>query len=129
MTSPTYSGLHESTTQFAASVKQNMSSVDLLNVQDGGGSGYIAAADINRWFTALHNAFAGSHTVLWQDADMYAPGGPMPPAQLQGDLAATCGLVSARAGFSFTTQMGPLDLGTSTYYDAYASYRSGILTR
>jgi hypothetical protein len=129
MTSPTYSGLHESTTQFAASTKQALAAVDILNVQDGGGSGYIAAADINRWFTALHSVFSSTHTALWQDADMYAVGGPMAPTQLQGDLAATCGLVAARSGFSFTTQMGPLDLGTSAYYNAYASFRSTVLGR
>ena len=37
-------------------------------------------------------------------------------------LNATCGLVSANSGFSYTTQMSPQTLGTSTYYDAYKSY-------
>jgi hypothetical protein len=127
MTSPTYSGLHESTTQFAASVRQTLAGVDVLNVQDGGGSGYIGATDIAHWFGALHDALAGTRVTLWQDADMYVPGGPMPPAQLQGDLTATCGLAAARSGFSFTTQLGPRDLGTAYYYDAYAAFRDRVL--
>ena len=129
MTSPTYSGLHQSTTQFAASSRTVLGSVDVLNVQDGGGAGYIGASDITNWFTALHTAFAGTNVSLWQDADMYAvTGGPMSPTQLQSNLRATCGMVSARAGFSFSTQMGPRDIGTSTYYNAYVSYRTKTLS-
>jgi uncharacterized protein DUF4434 len=125
MTSPTYSGLNESTAQFAQSVKSVLGAVTVLNVQDGGGSGYIAPSDISNWFSALSSAFTGTRTALWQDADMYGTSGPMPPAQLQADLQATCGYASARTGFSFSTQMGPLDLGTSTYYNAYKAYLSG----
>lgn len=125
MTSPTYAGLNESTTAFAHSVRNVLGAVDVLNVQDGGGSGYIAPSDITNWFSAMSAAFAGTHTVLLQNADMFSVGGPMAPANLQADLDATCGLVSGRTGFSFTTQMGPLDLGTSTYYNAYRSYATG----
>lgn len=125
MASPTYSGLHQSVTQFAQSTKSVLGALDVLNVQDGGGSGYIGASDITNWFSALSAALAGTRTALWQDADMYAsPSGPMAPAQLQADLKATCGYAVARTGFSFTTQMGPADLGTSFYYDAYKAYVS-----
>lgn len=127
MTSPTYSGLHLSTTQFAAAAQRYLHSVNVLNVQDGGGSGYIAAGDIKNWFTALHKVFAGSPVQLWQDPDMYGLHGPMASAQLQRNLAATCGLVNMRSGFSFTTQMGPHDLRTSSYYNAYRAFRSGVL--
>ena len=51
-----------------------------------------------------------------------SPSGPMAPAKLQANLKATCGLVASRPGFSFTTQMSPASLGTSTYYDAYRAY-------
>lgn len=122
MTSPTYSGLNQSTGKFAQSARQVLGSVDILNVQDGGGSGYIGSSDIYNWFSALRTAFAGSRTAVWQDADMYGVGTPMEPRQLQSNLQATCGLVSNRTGFSFTTQMGPADLGTSYYYDAYKAY-------
>jgi hypothetical protein len=122
ITSPTYSGLHESTVQFAQSVKQVLGSVDVLNVQDGGGSGYIGPADIGRWFSALSTALAGTRTALWHNADMYAVGGPMDPKQLQTDLNATCGYARTWTGFSFTTQMGPADLGKSYWYDAYKRY-------
>ncbi len=126
MTSPTYSGLNESTAQFAQSVKNVLGAVDVLNVQDGGGSGYIAPSDITNWFSALSADLAGTRTALWQDADMYAStGGPMAPAQLQADLQATCGYASSRTGFSFSTQMGPLDVGTNTYYNAYQAYATG----
>jgi hypothetical protein len=50
-------------------------------------------------------------------------GGPMSPAQLQADLKATAGLVSGYSGFSFTTQMDPGLIGTSSYYDAYQAYQ------
>jgi hypothetical protein len=128
MSSPTYSGLHESTDAFAASVRTVMGSVDVLNVQDGGGSGYIAPSDITNWFRSLHDALTKTSVQLWQDADMYGPsGGPMAPLALQNDLRATCGLVAARSGFSFTSQMGPADLGTSAFYDAYRTFRTTVL--
>jgi uncharacterized protein DUF4434 len=128
MSSPTYSGLHLSTDTFAASVRTVMGSVDVLNVQDGGGTGYIAPSDIANWFRSLHDALAKTSVQLWQDADMYGPsGGPMQPLALQNDLRATCGLVAARSGFSFTSQMGPADLGTSAFYDAYRTFRATVL--
>ncbi len=123
MASPTYSGLNQSPAEFARGVKDVLGALDVVNVQDGGGSGYIAPSDITNWFRALSGAFAGTRTAVWSDADMFAsPSGPMPPAQLQSNLNATCGLVASRSGFSFTTQMSPASLGTSTYYDAYRSY-------
>ncbi|MCA1671657.1 MAG: DUF4434 domain-containing protein [Actinobacteria bacterium] len=125
MTSPTYSGLRQSPAQFAQSVKKVLGAVDVLNVQDGGGSGYIGPSDISNWFSAMSAALAGTRTALWHDADMYAsPSGPMDPARLQANLKATCGYVAARTGFSFTTQMSPASLGTSYYYDAYKAYVS-----
>ena len=125
MTSPTYSGLRQSPAQFAQSAKAVLGTVDVLNVQDGGGSGYIGPSDITNWFSALSAALAGTGTALWQDADMYdSPSGPMGPARLQADLKATCGYVANRTGFSFTTQMSPASLGTSYYYDAYKAYVS-----
>jgi len=127
MTSPTYSGLRQSPAQFAQSVKTVLGAVDVLNVQDGGGSGYIGPTDITNWFSALSAALAGTGTALWQDADMYdSPSGPMAPARLQADLQATCGYVAARTGFSFTTQMSPPSIGTSYYYDAYKAYVAGV---
>ncbi|MGH9124799.1 MAG: DUF4434 domain-containing protein [Acidimicrobiales bacterium] len=126
MTSPTYSGLHESTAAFASSAQAVMGSLDVLNVQDGGGSGYIRAANISDWFSALSAALYGTGTALWQDADMYSPGGPMAPATLQSDLQATCGDAAARTGFSFSTQMDPLDLKTSYFYNAYKNYVSSL---
>lgn len=123
MTSPTYSGLHQSPAWFAQSVKSVLGSVDVLNVQDGGGAGYIGPANITDWFSALSAALAGTRTALWQDADMYASsGGPMHISRLGADLKATCGYAVGRTGFSFTTQMGPADLGTRRYYDAYRTY-------
>ncbi len=46
----------------------------------------------------------------------------MDPARLQADLNASCGLVGVWTGFSFTTQMGPSDIGQCYYYDAYKRY-------
>jgi hypothetical protein len=123
VTSPTYSGLQESTTQFAQSVRKVLGSVDVVNVQDGGGAGYIGPSDITNWFSALSAALAGTRTTLWDDADMYAvTGGPMDPKQLQTNLNAACGYARSWTGFSFTTQMGPADLGQSANYDAYRRY-------
>jgi hypothetical protein len=126
MTSPTYEHLTESPAQFAASVRSVLGSFDVIAVQDSGGSGYIQPADITRWFTALHSALAGTSSALWDDPDMYSAsnnGGPMTPSQLQADLKAASGLVSAYSGFSFTTQMDPNTIGTSSYYNAYQAYQ------
>jgi hypothetical protein len=125
MASPTYEHLTMSPAQFASAVQSTLGSLDVLNVQDSGGSGYETPADITNWFTALHAAFAQTNVSLWDDPDMYSAandGGPMSPGQLQADLAATSGLVSAYSGFSFTTQMDPDLIGTSEYYDAYQAY-------
>lgn len=126
MTSPTYEHLTESPAQFAASVRSVLGSFDVIAVQDSGGSGYEQPANITSWFTALHSALAGTRSALWDDPDMYSAannGGPMSPSQLQADLKATSGLVSAYAGFSFTTQMDPNVIGTSSYYNAYLAYQ------
>ena len=125
MTSPTYSGLNQSPAQFAHSVKDVLGAVDVLNVQDGGGSGYIEASDITNWFSALSAALAGTGTALWSDPDMYQVGRPMDPARLRANLNATCGYAAVRTGFSFTTQMSPTTLGTDYYYKAYKKYVSG----
>jgi hypothetical protein len=44
------------------------------------------------------------------------------PTQLQADLKAASGLVSAYSGSSFTTQLDPNLIGTSSYYTAYQTY-------
>ena len=124
MTSPAYEHLTQSPAQFAASVKSVLGSLDVINVQDSGGSGYEKPSDITHWFTALHSALAGTRSTLWDDPDMYsASGGPMSPSQLQADLKAAYGQVSAYSGFSFTTQMDPDLIGTSSYYNAYQAYQ------
>jgi hypothetical protein len=125
MTSPTYEHLTESPAQFAAAAKNVLGSFDVINVQDSGGSGYEAPSDITNWFTALHKALAGTGSALWDDPDMFSAtnhGGPMTPSQLQANLKAASGLVSAYSGFSFTTQMDPNLIGTSSYYTAYQTY-------
>lgn len=124
MTSPTYSGLNQSPAQFAQSVKQVLGALDVVNVQDGGGSGYINPSDITNWFSALSSALAGTRTALWSDPDMYGLSGPMDPARLQANLNATCGHAVQRTGFSFTTQMSPESIGTAYYYRAYKKYAS-----
>ncbi len=123
MASPTYAGLRLSPAQFARGVKQVHGALDVVNVQDGGGSGYIGASNITDWFRALSAAFKGSKTAVWQNADMFmTPRGPMSPAQLQANLNATCGYVTARSGFSFSTQMSPESLGTPFYFDSYRAW-------
>lgn len=125
MESPTYQNLSLTPTQFATDAKATLGSVDVLNVQDSGGSGYIHPADITNWFTALASAFNGSTTQVWQNPDMFASGGPMPAAQLQSDIQATDGLVSSVSGFAFITQMDPNVLGTHAAYDGYKTYAIG----
>lgn len=123
MASPRYSGLNQSPAQFAQGIKAVHGSLDVVNVQDSGGSGYIRSTDITNWFTALSTTFRGTRTKIWSNADMFdSPLGPMAPAKLQANLNATCGLVAANSGFSYTTQMSPQTLGTSTFYNAYKTY-------
>jgi hypothetical protein len=125
MTSPTYEHLTLSPATFAASVRNVLGSFDVLDVQDSGGSGYEQPSDISNWFTALHKALAGTASTLWDDPDLFSAGnhgGPMAPAQLQANLKAAAGQVSAYSGFSFTTQLDPNLTGTSSYYNAYQSY-------
>jgi hypothetical protein len=125
MTSPTYEHLTESPAQFASSVASVLSGFDVIDVQDSGGSGYEQPSDITNWFTALHKALAGTRSALWDDPDLFSAsnkGGPMTPTQLQANLKAAYGQVSAYSGFSFTTQMDPNLIGTSSYYTAYQTY-------
>jgi hypothetical protein len=125
MTSPTYEHLTLSPATFAASVRNVLGSFDVIDVQDSGGSGYEQPSDISNWFTALHKALAGTGSALWDDPDLFSAGnhgGPMAPAQLQANLKAASGQVSAYSGFSFTTQLDPNLIGTSSYYNAYQSY-------
>ena len=125
MTSPTYEHLTQSPATFAASVKNVLGGFDVIDVQDSGGSGYEKPSDISNWFTALHKALAGTGSALWDDPDLFSAdnhGGPMAPAQLQANLKAAYGQVSAYSGFSFTTQLDPDLIGTSSYYNAYQSY-------
>ena len=110
---------------FAASVKNVLGGFDVIDVQDSGGSGYEQPSDITNWFTALHQALAGTSSALWDDPDLFSAGnhgGPMTPAQLQANLKAAYGQVSAYSGFSFTTQLDPNLIGTSSYYNAYQAY-------
>ncbi|HXP58751.1 MAG TPA: DUF4434 domain-containing protein [Streptosporangiaceae bacterium] len=125
MTSPTYEHLTESPAQYASSAASVLGGFDVINVQDSGGSGYEQPSDITNWFTALHKALAGTRSALWDDPDLFSAsnkGGPMTPSQLQANLKAAAGLVSAYSGFSFTTQMDPNLIGTSSYYSAYQTY-------
>lgn len=129
MTSPTYEHLTMSPAQFAAAVRSVLGSLDVISVQDIGGSGYEKPANITRWFTtALHNALAGTRSALWDDPDMFSAannGGPISPSQLQADMKAVYGLVGGYSGFSLTTQMDPNLIGTSSYYNAYQTYERG----
>jgi Domain of unknown function (DUF4434) len=125
MTSPTYEHLTESPAQFAASVASVLGGFDVINVQDSGGSGYEQPSDITNWFTALHKALTGTRSSMWDDPDLFSAsnkGGPMTPTQLQANLKAAYGQVSGFSGFSFTTQLDPNLIGTSSYYSAYQSY-------
>jgi hypothetical protein len=125
MTSPTYEHLTLSPATFAASVRSVLGGFDVIDVQDSGGSGYEQPSDITNWFTALHQALAGTGSALWDDPDLFSAankGGPMAPAQLQANLKAAYGQVSGYSGFSFTTQLDPNLTGTSTYYNAYLAY-------
>ena len=82
-------------------------------------------SDIGNWFTALHQALAGTSSALWDDPDLFSAanhGGPMAPAQLQANLKAAYGQVSTYSGFSFTTQLDPNLTGSSSYYNAYLAY-------
>lgn len=127
MESPTYQNLSLTPTQFASDAHTTLGTVDVLNVQDSGGSGYIHPADITNWFTALATEFSGSSTKIWTNPDMFdsTSHGPMPPTLLQQDIGATNGLVSSVSGFSFITQLDPGILGTYGYYDAYRAYAIG----
>lgn len=122
MESPTYANLTESPAQFAASCQRVLGSLDVLNVQDSGGSGYEQPSDIKNWFTALHNQFSGSTTAIWDNPDLFSADGPIPSAQLQADLKATAGLVSSYSGFEFITQLDPTIVGTASNLNAYKSY-------
>lgn len=123
MTSPRYSSLNLTPAAFASACLAVMGSVDILNVQDGGGSGYIAASDITNWFTALHSTFSSTTIEVWQNCDMFAPtSGPLASATLQANLQATNGLVNGHCGFSFITMMDPAILGSDSSYSAYRSY-------
>ncbi|MGW2399613.1 DUF4434 domain-containing protein [Kitasatospora sp. NPDC001664] len=126
MASPFYLGGRLDPGQFAWRLGAlfNPTRINVLAVQDGGGNGY-GADQIGRYFHALRYVL---RPALWTNADMYdmaLGGGPMQPAKLQANLTAVQPYVSGYTGYSFTTQLGPWDLGTFAYYDAYRAYAQG----
>lgn len=122
MESPRFSGLNQSNTQFASTLAAVEPGMDVINVQDSCGSGYINASNMAYWFSALDTQFAGTSTAVWSNPDMFSGGTYMPPATLQADLQAEAPYVSGISGFSFTTEMDPAVIGTSTPYQTYKSY-------
>ncbi|MGH9123992.1 MAG: DUF4434 domain-containing protein [Acidimicrobiales bacterium] len=124
MAAPFYQNTWQTTAQYAAGVAQMFAKVDIVNLQDGAGEGR-SAANVATLFSAVAAAMAGHHPQLWDDPDMYRMGvGPMPPGQLQSNLQAACGAAVSWSGFSFSSQMEPLGVGTSTYYSSYAAYKA-----
>jgi hypothetical protein len=122
MASPFFQNTWQTASQFADGVRHMFADVDIVNLQDGAGEGRSAPA-VTSLFGAVAAALSGSRIQLWDDPDMYLMGvGPMPPGHLQSDLQATCSLARQWTGFAYSTQMDPVGVGTSYYYDAYRSY-------
>lgn len=125
MASPFFQNTWQTPAQFGQGVSQMFAKVDVVNLQDGAGEGRSAGA-VTTLFSAVAAALQGQHPRLWEDSDMFLMGvGPMPSSQLVSDMQATCGAATGWSGFSFSTQMEPLGVGSSTYYDAYAAYVAG----
>jgi len=110
---------------YAAGLRSVMASVDAVTVEDGASEGSgRTPAQIASIFQPLSSSFA-SGPQLWDDPDMYGlNGGPLPPAGLVSDLQAVCGLASFVTGFSFPSQLDPLN-GETAQYNAYQSYEAG----
>lgn len=126
MESPRFSSLTESNTQFASGLATVLPGMNIINVQDSCGSGYITASNMAYWFGALETQFAGTSTAVYSNPDMFNGSTYMPPATLQADLQAEAPYVSGISGFSFTTEMDPLIIGTSVPYNTYKTYESGL---
>lgn len=124
MTSPFYAGKRLTPAAWGPAVKSlfGATGIDVLNMQDGGGDPNVSDAEIVQYFSATKNSLAGTGVSLWVDHDMYQGSSPAPPADLQSRLKALAPYVSVATGFQFMAHMGPTDLGTSTYYDAYKTY-------
>lgn len=126
-TDPFYSGLRLTPGPFATAIKGlfNGTGVDVLAVQDGTGATNIDGALAVQYFAALKPALTGTGIALWVNHDMYdmrRGGGAMLPADLQSHIKALAPYVTGAYGFSFPSQMGPDDIGTNTYYNAYKTY-------
>jgi hypothetical protein len=128
MVSPFYSGLQLAPSQFAATVSQLfVGSVqpDIIALQSGAGDASIGGYDmtpaqITAYFSAVSAALTGSGIALWENCDMYTgSGGPLSTAALAASMTAAAPYVSSYTGFSFTSQMSPLSLGTPAVYISY----------
>ncbi|MDP9073099.1 MAG: DUF4434 domain-containing protein [Actinomycetota bacterium] len=126
VSSPYFQGLAGLTTDaYAAALRQTLTGVDVVNLQDGGGElyigGYRSPAAITSLFQSVRNAFRGVATI-WDDPDLYRMRiGPFPPVPLQANLNAVCGLATFITGFSYPSQLDPLN-GETWWYNAYLSY-------
>jgi hypothetical protein len=129
MASPFYAGLQLTPAQFATtcSLIWGSTALDILAPQTGSGDGSMSAysmtpAQVASYFSAIRAAMPAT-TTLWANCDMYSgSGGPLPLASLTAAMAAAQPYVRSFTGFSFTSQMSPLGLGSSSTYNAYLAY-------
>ncbi len=96
---------------------------DILALQIGVGDTAAVTTNIAaEYFAAVSKAFAGSGVQLWGNTDMYydpTGGGPISIADLTGSMQAVAPYVQDMTGFSFTSQMSPIGLGTNYWQNAY----------
>lgn len=131
LVSPMYADLSLTASQFASAITQMFVSgggntkPDFIAVQTGSGDASIGANDItpaqiDSYFSAIATALSGTGIQLWCNNDMYnGSGTPLATSDLQAAMAAAAPYVSSYTGFSFTSQMSPQGLGSSTVYNAY----------
>lgn len=131
MVSPFYADLNLTASQFASTLTQLFVSgggntcPDVIALQSGAGDASIGdsnmtPAQITSYFSATSTALSGTGIALWENCDMYdGSGGPMPTANLAASMTAAAPYVTSYTGFSFTSQMSPLGLGTASVYNAY----------
>jgi len=131
LVSPDFSDLKLTPAQYAAMITQLFvpstasARPDIIALQSGAGdasagSNDVTPAQMASYFSAVSSALSGTGVGLWENCDLYTgTGGPINVSDLAASMTAVAPYVTSYTGFSYTSQMSPLTLGTASVYNAY----------
>lgn len=96
---------------------------DIIAVQTGtGDTANCTQLVVGEYFAAIAQEFAGTGIQIWGNADMYNTSGyALNIADLVGSMEAVAPYVEDFTGFSFTSQMSSVGMGTNFWQNGYNS--------